>query len=198
MKVDKTADDYFEARDQWGEELRVLRRIMLSTDVEETIKWGAPAYTVNGKNIIGLGAFKSFFAIWFHQGALLSDKENKLINAQEGQTKALRQWRFSSIDEIDEQLVMNYVLEAIANQKEGKVIKPAKKKPLIIPDELSKAMEEDGLLKERFDELGLTKQREFVDSIAGAKREETRIKRLEKAIPLIRAGKGLYDKYKIK
>jgi uncharacterized protein YdeI (YjbR/CyaY-like superfamily) len=45
--------------------------------------------------VVGIGSFKSYFGLWFHQGALLSDDENVLINAQEGKTKALRQWRHS-------------------------------------------------------------------------------------------------------
>jgi uncharacterized protein YdeI (YjbR/CyaY-like superfamily) len=34
------------------------------------------------------------------------------------------------------------------------------------------------------------------DYITGAKREETKLKRIEKIIPLILESKGLYDKYK--
>jgi uncharacterized protein YdeI (YjbR/CyaY-like superfamily) len=39
---------------------------------------------------VGIGGFKSYFGLWFHQGALLTDKAGVLINAQEGRTKALR------------------------------------------------------------------------------------------------------------
>ncbi len=51
-----------------------------------------------------------------------------LINAQEGKTRAMRQWRFGSVDEIDKKLVLEYVQEAIQNQKDGKQIKPEKTK----------------------------------------------------------------------
>ena len=45
------------------------------------------------------------------------DKQKKLINAQEGVTKALRQWRFSSVDEIVPELIKAYIHEAINNQQ---------------------------------------------------------------------------------
>jgi len=39
-----------------------------------------------------------------------------LINAQEGTTRALRQWRFQTLDEINSELIHQYVTEAIQNQ----------------------------------------------------------------------------------
>ncbi|NJO87983.1 MAG: DUF1801 domain-containing protein, partial [Chloroflexia bacterium] len=98
MKYSKSIEEYIENNPQWGKELTQLISIVRETGLEETIKWGAPTYTFNGKNIVGLGAFKSYVGLWFHQGALLADPEKKLINAQEGTTKALRQWRFNSME----------------------------------------------------------------------------------------------------
>ncbi|MBK7633096.1 MAG: hypothetical protein IPJ13_01585 [Saprospiraceae bacterium] len=46
--------------------------------------------------MVGLAAFKSYTGIWFFQGGLLDDKQQFLMNAQEGKTKAMRQWRFFS------------------------------------------------------------------------------------------------------
>ncbi len=93
-KRHKTVDDYIEAAEPWQDELIRLRKILRSTDLEETVKWGAPCYTHDGKNVVGMASFKSYVGLWFHQGALLGDKKKVLINAQEGKTKALRQWRF--------------------------------------------------------------------------------------------------------
>ena len=71
MKRYKTVDDYIEGAQQWQRELRRLRKILQSTGLDETIKWGAPCYTLNGKNVVGLAGFKSYFGLWFFQGALL-------------------------------------------------------------------------------------------------------------------------------
>lgn len=196
MKSFKTVEDYIDANGKWEDALRKLREIFLSTELEETVKWGAPIYTINGKNVVGLAAFKAYVGIWFFQGVFLKDEQKMLINAQEGKTKALRQWRFNSSEEIDADLVKTYVFEAIDNQKQGKEIKPAKTKNVIIPPELQQALDQNQGLKTQFDELSLSCKREYAEYILEAKREATKLRRLEKIIPMILQNVGLNDKYK--
>ena len=192
----KSVEEYIAKHSDWESELRELREMILTTDVEETIKWGAPVYTVNGKNVLGLAAFKQHAAIWFFQGALLREHTALLENAQEGKTKALRQVRIEKGQKIPVSQLRNYVLEAIQNQKEGKEIKPERKKELEVPGELSVALSNDKELQAAFEKLTPGKQREYCEYIAEAKREATKQSRLEKIIPMIQAGSGLYDKYK--
>ena len=191
----KTPEEYFSWNEEYRPLLEKLRIMLLSSELEEKMKWGIPTYCLKNKNVAGIGAFKSYAGLWFFNGVFLKDKANVLINAQEGKTKGLRQWRFETIDEIDEKLVRTYIEEAIQNQKAGKEIKP-EKKPLIIPDELKEALAADGKLSEIFDSLSLSCRREYAEHIAEAKREETRQKRLEKIIPMILNKEGLNDKYK--
>lgn len=195
MKKTKTADDFFETAKLWRDELAVLREIVLSTGLVETVKWGHPVYTSEGKNIVGLGSFKSYVGLWFFQGALLSDKAGLLINAQEGVTTAQRQMRFNSADEIDRETIIRYIDEAVTNQRAGKTIKPVSK-PLVVPPELESALDADPNLRASFDSLGLTKKRDFAEYIEVAKRPETKAQRLAKIIPMIREGRGLNDRYK--
>jgi len=155
-----------------------------------------PTYTLDGINVAGLVAFKSFVAIWFLNVVFLKDKQKKLINAQEGVTKALRQWRFSSVDEIEPELIKAYIDEAINNQQAGKTIKPAKNKPLIIPELLADVLVKKPKLKDCFRQFSLSKQREFADYLVQAKKEATKIRRLAKIEALILAKIGLNDKYK--
>ena len=93
-------ENYISKKEHWRKELELLRSVLKDFPVEETIKWGAPTYVFQGKNIVSLAAFKNYCGLWFFQGALLKDKGNKLHNAQENQTKAMLQWRFFSLDEI--------------------------------------------------------------------------------------------------
>ena len=195
MEMAKTVEEYFDKHSEHQSSLEQLRSILLRTEMKETLKWGIPTYTVNGKNVMGLGAFKSYVGIWFFNGVFLKDEAKKLINAQDGKTKGMRQWRFNDIKEIDEELILEYASEAIQNQKDGKEVKP-EKKPLIIPDELKEVLASDVELSEIFDELSLTNKRDYAEYIAEAKREETKQKRLDKIIPMIREGVGLNDKYK--
>jgi len=190
-------DEYIAKKENWSKELKLLRTIFADLPLEATIKWGAPVYVFQGKNIVGLSAFKNYCGLWFFQGALLKDKEKVFVNAQEGKTKAMLQWRFNAIDEINTTQIKEYVLEAIENVKLGMEIKPTKtSKPLSIPEELKLALHENKELKENFDNFSLSKQREFAAYIDEAKRAATKLKRLQKIIPMIISGVGLHDKYK--
>lgn len=188
-------EEYILKNEKWSEVLIQLHELMVSTGLKETIKWNSPVYTLEGKNILGLGAFKKHLAIWFFQGVFLADPDNALINAHEGKTKALRQMRFYSGDEINERLVLRYTLEAIQNQKEGKELKPSKN-IVVIPDELLEAFNQDAEIERCFKAFSSRKQYEFTHHIATAKRIETRHRRVDKAIPLILQGIGLNDKYR--
>lgn len=192
----KNAAEYIAKHPTWETELTELRALLRATELEETIKWGAPVYTINGKNVVGLAAFKNHYALWFYQGALLKENTALLHNAQEEKTKVMRQIRFEKDTPLKLDLINKYVLESIQNQKEGKTIKPQPKKEIQIPEELSIALKEDKDLQTSFKELTPGKQREYADHISEAKRDATKLKRLEKITPMIKNGQGLYDKYK--
>jgi len=179
----------------WQRELELLKSILNKTELIETTKWGAPVYTSNNKNIVGLGGFKNYFAIWFFNGVFLKDEKKLLVNAQEGITKSLRQWRFSSIEELDEEVILEYVHEAIQNEKEGKAIKPVKRE-LIIPDYFANMLQNNPELQTAFNKFTPYKQKEFIEYLETAKREETRNSRLEKILPMISEGIGLNDKFR--
>lgn len=198
MEYHKTVDAYISNNQKWKQSLVVLREIMLETELEETVKWGSPVYTVEQKNVVGLAAFKTHVGLWFYQGVFLSDPNQKLINAQEGVTKALRQWRFSTEEEIISNVdtIKVYLQEAINNQKDGKMLKVKKTKPLIIPIELQEVLSGNTDLNIAFENFSLYKKREFADYISEAKRVSTKQKRLKKIIPMISDGIGLGDKYR--
>jgi uncharacterized protein YdeI (YjbR/CyaY-like superfamily) len=197
---DKKVNQYIVKKEKWAKELDLLRQTILACGLLETLKWGAPVYVDEGKNIVGIAAFKNYVGLWFFQGATLTDQKKLLFNAQEGKTNAMRQWRFVNFEEVELHLtdIEGYVYESVSNMKLGKVILPRAKKPLIVPgllkDELSKNVE----LKEKFDSYNLTLKREFVAHLNSAKREETKMKRLDKIINLIFEGKGINDKYRKK
>ena len=178
----ETVVQYLESKPKWAKEIALLRDIMLSNGLQETIKWNAPTYTFNKKNIVGIGAFKAHMGIWFFQGAMLKDKTKKLFNAQEEKTTAMRQWRFNSVQDIEDQmeLIDVYLQEAIANEKKGKKLLPKQNAPIIIPSELEAEFEKLPTLLPAFNALNLTKKREFIAHITSAKREETKAKRIEK------------------
>ena len=197
MKKVYSVEEYIEENEHFGDALRLLRKLMNSTELEETLKWSIPTYTINGKNVLGIGAFKNHFGVWFFNGVFLKDKHKVLRNAQEGKTKAMRQLNYNSIDEIDQNILLEYVKEAIANQKAGKEIKADRsKKKTVVPNEMNTTFKANPDLKTAFFALTPGKQREYCDHIASAKQEATKMRRLEKIKPMILNGIGLHDKNK--
>lgn len=181
----------------WAEELDFIKPIIAKTELEEMTKWGGTVYTINKKNVLGLGGFKSYVAIWFFNGVFLKDEKKVLVNANEGVTKALRQWRFSSKEELlkNEEFILKYIDEAITNEKAGLAIKP-EKKDAIVSELLNNEFKSDAKLKKAFEAFSPYKQREFLEYVETAKQEKTKLTRIEKIKPMILEGIGLNDKYR--
>ena len=180
---------------QWENELEQLHAIICKTPLVETTKWGGPVYTYNNKNVVGICGFKSYFGIWFFNGVFLKDEKKLLINANEENTKSLRQMRFNSVKEIDEKLILTYIKEAIEIEEKGLVI-PKEKKETIIPELLQNELDKNSELNDKFNTFSPYKQREFIEYIITAKQEKTQISRLQKVILMILEGRGLNDKYR--
>lgn len=98
-----------------------MREILIKTELEESIKWNAPIYELKGKKVLGFGAFKHHFGIWFFNGVFLKDDQHLLIRKSET-TKGLRHLQFKNASDIDKNVVLRFVKEAIENQKLGKTI----------------------------------------------------------------------------
>jgi len=191
--MDPKVKEYLSKKPQWSKGLKLLRKVILQTGLDETIKWGAPVYQMDKKNIVGLASFNAHFGLWFFQGYFLKDKKKLLVNAQEGKTKAMRQLRFNSFDEVNEKIVTQYVKEAIDNHKNGLVVKKVRKPVTYeLAPELNSEFSNNLKLKKAFYEASPYKQKEYSNYISDAKRAETKTKRLIKILPLIKEGKSIY------
>ena len=198
MKSDYKIERIIEESGQWKPLLEKLRNIMLETEMTEEIKWGMPTYSLGGQNLVGVGCFKEYVALWFHQGAILNDPWKVLVNAQPGKTVAMRQWRFESVEDIEKDKIIQYITDAIQRFKQEKSIVKKQSDPIKIPEKLADALSTDKILNMQFMKLSPGKRREFIEYIHGAKRENTRDQRLKKIVPLILKGTGLNDHYRKK
>ena len=197
MDLDHKIQAYIDEHKKFKDILVELRRIVKNEAFEETLKWGIPTYVYDQKNLVGIAAFKNHVGLWFFQGALLKDKARILHNAQEGKTKAMRQIHFKRLDDIDETTMKTYLQETITNQNKGLTVKISKPlKQISIPSEMASFLSLDNLMLNAFENLTPGRQKEYIEYILSAKREQTKSDRLKKITPLIKAGKGLNDKYK--
>lgn len=189
-------ETYYDKEHPFKKGIAKLRKIALKTEAKEDFKWSIPVYTLNGKNVFGICKFKNHFGVWFFNGVFLKDPKNVLENAQKGKTKGMRHWKFQSLEEVDEKTVLAYMKEALDNQRKGMEVKAEKTKEVVIPELLLSEFKKDPTLHQAFQGLSPYKQKEFSEHISEAKQEKTKLRRLEKIIPMIIEGVGLNDGYR--
>ncbi len=176
----------------WIEELKLLRELILLFDLKETIKWNVPCYTYNNKNVLLLSAFKEYCAISFFKGTLLSDPEKLLVSPGEN-SQHVKMIKIRNIKEIKKHkaAIKNLIKDAIEIEKKG--LKVEKIKGMEYPDELKEFMEKDINFKKAFESLTPGRQRGYIIYFSSAKNPETRVKRIENYVNKILEGKGIYD-----
>jgi uncharacterized protein YdeI (YjbR/CyaY-like superfamily) len=179
----------------WHAELQLLRSIVLECALTEEVKWGVPCYTVDGKNVLIVSAFKEYAAISFFKGALMTDPHGILIK-QGPHSQAGRLIKYTHTDQIAAQheLLKSYIIEAVSIENLGLKI-PANQHPEPIPDELLHSFEEDPPFRDAFDLLTPGRQRGYIIYFSQPKQSATRAQRIIKMKEQIFKGIGMHDKY---
>jgi uncharacterized protein YdeI (YjbR/CyaY-like superfamily) len=144
-----------------------------------------------------MGALKESCTLSFFKGSLLKD-EGKLLVAPGENSQANRQFRFTSIKEIQKhkKQIAAYIQEAIALEKEGKKVAFKKAEEFPIPVELTEKFEASPEFKRAFYALTPGRQRGYLLHFAEPKQAATRISRIEKHEDKIMRGEGLHDAYR--
>lgn len=193
-KKSPQVDGFLRKSKRWQKELSKLRAIALDSDLTEEMKWRAPCYTFQKKNIILLNGFKEFCVVMFVKGVLLKDAEGVLAMPGEN-SQAVRWMKFTNVREIArmQPILKSYISEAIAVEKAGLKVKLKKTSDFKIPEEFQEKLDEIPALKAAFAALTPGRQRGYLYYISGAKQSQTRASRVLKCMPGILKGKGLFD-----
>ncbi|MEB3330174.1 MAG: YdeI/OmpD-associated family protein [Candidatus Sericytochromatia bacterium] len=178
----------------WTAGLAALREVLLAAGLEETIKWGAPCYTLGGKNVAMLVSLRESYAVSFFKGAILPDDEGVLEPAGPNSRHG-RLLRFRAVEEVLARRAQaaRLVAQAIALEEAGAAVPPPAA-PEPMPDALAARLAADPTLREAFEALTPGRQRSHILHVAGAKQRETRDRRVERCAPAIRAGKGFNER----
>lgn len=187
-------DWFFEKAEQWKEEYKILRTILLQCGLQEELKWGCPCYTFQKHNVVLIHGFKEYCALLFHKGALLKDTEGILIQQTEN-VQAARQIRFTHAAEVVEMAptVKAYVYEAVEVEKAGLTVPLKKTREFPMPEEFQSELDSNAALKDAFEGLTPGRQRGYLLYFSAPKQAKTRRSRIEKWMPQILNGKGLND-----
>lgn len=192
--MDNNVSEFISKQEKWSHELQLLREIVLSCGLEETFKWRAPCYTIKGKNVVILGAFKDFCCLSFFKGVLLKDSEG-ILKQQGENTQSGRIVPFTDTAEIHrlKPVIKAYVFEAIEVEKSGQKVEFNTPDELELPDELEVAFQQDAEFQNAFQSLTPGRQKGYMLFFSGAKQSATRTSRIEKYRSRIFDGKGLHD-----
>lgn len=183
---------------QWTTELEILRSIVLESELEETVKWGVPCYTLQGSNVLLISAFKHNCCLSFFKGVLLDDPKG-LLEKPGKNSQATRLLRFTKVEDIQaiESDIRALVSAAIKVERAGRQVK-FEKQADPIPEELEQKFAEDPMLESAFEALTPGRQRGYILYFSAPKQSKTRVSRIEKYTEQILNGVGLHGKYQSK
>jgi uncharacterized protein YdeI (YjbR/CyaY-like superfamily) len=178
----------------WSKELSALRKILLKSALTEERKWGVACYTLSGKNVIMIGAFKEYCSISFFNGSLLKDP-SRILQKAGANTQSARIIRFTSVAEINKlaPAIRQLIDEAVLAEQSGKKPVAYKITESDFPGELKNYLQSDPVFQKAFMSLTPGRQRGYCIYISGAKQAATRMSRIEKYREKILAGKGIMD-----
>ncbi len=178
----------------WEPILAELRKIILESGLTETCKWGMPAYTDNGKNILILAAFKEYCSLNFFKGALIPDPAN-ILTANTENTEVSRQVRITELDQIEpiRSAILDCIREAVEIEKSGKKVVTKSIEEWAVPEEFQAVLDSRPELKTAFESLTPGRRKAYLIHFGQPKQSTTKVSRIEKCIPAILAGKGLNE-----
>ncbi len=171
-------------------------------EVEETIKWGMPSFEYKGP-FVGMAAFKQHCAFGFWKSALIFEDRSKFSEAElrlawGAEGKGSDRAHIMSIDELPtDAKILALIKKAKELNDDGVKIPKEKttKKPIPLPTDFENALKKTKGAKANFEKFSPSHQREYIAWITGAKREETRRKRIATAAEWIAEGKSRNWKY---
>ena len=168
--------------------------------VQETVKWGHPSFTLDGKILCMLSAFKAHcrFGFWNDEMSAYIARDHIKTNDGPGQFGHIT----SRADLPDDKTLLRYLAEAVrlnatlkAAPSKPPAAKPARKVDLPVPPEFAQRLKDNPKAAATFEKLAPGYRREYLEWIIDAKRGETREKRMAATIERLAEGKSLNWKY---
>jgi uncharacterized protein YdeI (YjbR/CyaY-like superfamily) len=190
-KKDPRVDAYIAGRADFARPLlRHLRQVVHGAcpQVEETIKWGMPAFEYHGL-LCMMAGFKHHAAFHFRNG-------RRVVDSDDATDSAMGQFgRLTSLEQLPPKRVLaGYVKKAMALNESKQSAKPAKRRMptrprLGVPPAFAAALARNKRAFATFEGLSPSHRREYLEWIAGAKRDETRARRIATALQWLAEGK---------
>ena len=195
MSRDQRIDDYIAKAQPFARPIieKVRARVHAAVpDVEETLKWGAPAFTRGGKILLIVAAFKQHAALNFWRGQeLRGEQANADAMGQFGKITSLAD--LPSDAEFDRLIKEAAAIAGTAPAP--RKTKHAPKPPAEMHPDFAAALAAAPQAKAVLDGFPPSAQRDYLDWISDAKQDATRAKRIATAVEWLGEGKRRMWKY---
>lgn len=194
MAMDPRIDAYIDRQADFARPILTWLRARVHAacpDVEESIKWGMPAFSHAARPLAHMAAFKAHasFGFW-NREQLATGKEGEAMG-QFGRITTLADLPDAAAMEAQIRSAVDLIASGAVPQRAAKPPKPEAE----IPPALAEALARDPTAAAIFDGFPPSCRREYCEWIAEAKRDATRDKRVGDAIAWIREGKRRNWKY---
>lgn len=164
----------------------------VAPEAEETLKWSAPAYTVDGMILLITAAFKEHAALNFWRG-------QELRGSEAGRDAMGQFGKLTSVSDLpDDKEFDALIRHAVKLAKEAPAPRKTKHEPKPQSEmhpEFAKALAGSPKAKAALDGFSPSAQREYLEWIVEAKQDKTREKRIADAIQWLSEGKRRHWKY---
>lgn len=195
MNRDPRVDAYIAARQPFAQPILTHLRELVhahAPGAEETLKWGVPHFTLGGQNLAGMAAFKEHatFGFWRDEEVTGSPRDTGAMGSM---------GRLTTLGDLpDDKVMAAFIAKAAALCSEGKAKRPksAPKSALDLPADLGAALAANAAAQGHWDAFSPGKRRDYIEWVIEAKREETRVKRIETIVAQVAEGKDRNWKYK--
>jgi uncharacterized protein YdeI (YjbR/CyaY-like superfamily) len=186
MQTDPRIDAYIANAAPFAQPILAYLRTLVHARLpgaEETIKWGMPHFTLAGKNVAGMAAFKAHCAFTIH-------------GVGRGGTEGMGQHgKLTSLGDLPPDTVLAAKLhDAVARiETQGsaapKRAEAVPKAAIPVPDDFASALQAHTTAQANFDAFAPSHRREYLEWVTSAKREDTRAKRIAQAVAWLDEGK---------
>ena len=162
--------------------------------VEETIKWGMPTFVYAGSILCGMAAFKQHatFGFWKH-ALVMGEGAERTGMGSFGKMTSVR-------DLPPKKDLVALIRKAMTLNEQGAKTPQARRRTTprpapTVPPDLAAALRGNAAARGTFEGFPPSHQREYVEWLEDAKREDTRAKRLAQTIEWLAEGKQRNWKY---
>ena len=190
-------DEYIDAAADWAQPIlkRIRKAFNKAGKLKEEMKWSAPHFTRNGI-LGGMAAFKQHIHLTFWRAAELDDPTGRMQTA--GRT-AIGYIKIGSQKDLPSEKQMVALVKQAIKIDGSPASKPAPKKkrpPARAPADLLDAVKANRKAEATWEKFPPSHKREFIEWIVEAKRDETRARRIQQAVEMMKEGKDKNWKYR--